>query len=41
MNQGVALFPENELVTMEMEFCGSAAILDYFFLGGGKPQEKR
>lgn len=41
MDQGVALSPEDELVTMEMEFCGSAAIWDYFFLGAGKPQEKR
>lgn len=40
MDQGVALFPENELVAMEMKFCGSAAMVD-FFLGGGKPQEKR
>lgn len=36
MDQGVALFPENELVTMEMEFCGSAAILDYFIFGAGE-----
>lgn len=39
MDQGVALFPENELVTMEIEFCGSAAILDYF-LGGEAPRKE-
>lgn len=43
MDQCVALFPENELVAMEMEFCGSAATVDFFFyiFDGGKPQEKR
>lgn len=49
MDQGVTLFPENELVTMQMEFCGSAATVDFFFFfffflragGGEAPQEKR
>lgn len=40
MDQGVALFPENELVTMEMEFCGSAAMVDFFFFGGGEAPRK-
>lgn len=31
MDQGVTLFPENELVTVQMEFCGSAATVDFFF----------
>lgn len=40
MDQGVALFPENELVAMEMEFCGSAAMVDYFFCVGDAPKKK-
>lgn len=40
MDQGVALSPENELVTMEMEFCGSAAIWDCFVSGGGEAPRK-
>lgn len=40
MDQGVALFPENELVTMKMEFCGSAAMVDFFFGGGKAPRKE-
>lgn len=40
MDQGVALFPENELVAMEIEFCGSAAMVDYFFGGGVGPRKE-
>lgn len=40
MDQGVALFPENELVAMEMEFCGSAAMVDYCFCVGYAPKKR-
>lgn len=40
MDQGVALFPENELVAMEMEFCGSAAMVDYCFFVGEAPKKR-
>ena len=43
MDQGVALSPENDLVTMEIEYCGSAAIWNCFFfwVGGGGEEAPR
>lgn len=37
MDQGVALSPEDDLITMEIEYCGSTAIWNCFFWGEGGP----
>ena len=40
MDQGVALFPENELVAMKIEFCGSAAMVGFCFWRGRAPRNE-